>query len=83
MESDSLFDEIVKDFDFIKDSKDSCVYKKLSGIIIIFLKLCVLTTRIPPIKQRKFYNILTIRCKIHIDTDIRLKEYAAEITYLT
>ena len=41
MELESLFDEIVKEFDFIKDSEDACVYKKVSGSIIIFLKtLC-------------------------------------------
>ena len=35
------FDEIVKEFVFIKDNEDACVYKKVSGSIIIFLKtLC-------------------------------------------
>ena len=35
------FDEVVKEFDFIKNGEEACVYKKLSGSAIAFLVLYV------------------------------------------
>jgi hypothetical protein len=35
------FDEVVKGFDFIKNIEEPCVYKKVSGSIIVFLVLYV------------------------------------------
>ena len=35
------FDEVVKEFDFIKNEDEPCVYKKVSGSIVVFLVLYV------------------------------------------
>ena len=35
------FDEIVKEFDFIKNVDEPCVYKKSSGSVVVFLVLYV------------------------------------------
>jgi hypothetical protein len=35
------FDEVVKEFDFIKNVEESCVYKKVSGSAVVFLVLYV------------------------------------------
>jgi hypothetical protein len=35
------FDEVVKEFDFIKNVKEHCVYKKVSGSVVVFLVLYV------------------------------------------
>jgi hypothetical protein len=35
------FDEVVKGFGFIKNIEEPCVYKKISGSIVVFLVLCV------------------------------------------
>ena len=35
------FDEVVKEFDFIKNEEDACVYKKESGSSVAFLILYV------------------------------------------
>ena len=35
------FDEAIKEFGFIKNEDESCVYKKVSGIIVMFLVLYV------------------------------------------
>ena len=34
------FDEVVKEFGFIKNDEEACVYKKFSGSSIAFLILC-------------------------------------------
>ena len=35
------FDEAVKEFDFLKNEDEPCVYKKSSGSIVVFLVLYV------------------------------------------
>ena len=35
------FDEAIKEFEFIKNEDEPCVYKKVNGIVIVFLVLYV------------------------------------------
>jgi hypothetical protein len=38
---DLLFDEVVKEFGFIKNVEEPCVYKKVSGSVVVFLVLYI------------------------------------------
>jgi hypothetical protein len=40
-ELESIFNEVVKGFGFVKNVEEPCVYKKASGIAVVFLVLYV------------------------------------------
>ena len=67
------FDEIIKHFDFIKNIDESCVYKKVSGSEVVFMK----TTYY---QQEMIFFLLQL-VKIWLSKNFFIKDMR-EITYI-